>query len=154
MSGDDAAHEPPTGSSSGTPAETDVSAVETLGSVDDRDRRRALVRDVGLLSLVAASPVFQLVSAGRVTWSTLAVAAVAVAALGAGVVVWRPFAALDDLHRQLLALATTTVCVACVVVVLEPAEVSFASASVGSLVGAFVARLAGAVGVGTTTDDA
>ncbi|NHN43348.1 hypothetical protein G9C85_17160 [Halorubellus sp. JP-L1] len=59
MPDDDATRESPTG----TPVETDRSAVETLASDEDRDARRALVRDVVLLALVALSPTVQLVGA-------------------------------------------------------------------------------------------
>lgn len=141
MGDDDSTREPPTGTS----AETDRSAVETLASSDDRNGRRALVRDVVLLALVAGTPTLQLVGAGRVAWSTLAVAAVVVAGLLLAVAIYRPLQGLELLQRQLVLLATTAVGVVAivgVVVVLEPGRVRFASASLGSLLGAFVARIA------------
>jgi hypothetical protein len=153
MGDDGSTREPPTGTS----PETDRTAVESLGSSEHRDGRRALVRDVVLLALVAASPVVQLLSARRVAWAILAVAALGVAAVGVAVVVRRPFAAVADWHRQLAVLATTafgTLCVTWVVFVLEPGAVRFASASLGTLVGAFVARLARVVDGRTPTGGA
>ncbi|WP_323677769.1 hypothetical protein [Halorubellus sp. PRR65] len=151
MSDDGSTHEPPPG----TPSETGLSAVETLASGEDREGRRALVRDVALLALVAGSPTVQLVGAGRVAWPTLAVAAIVVAGGLLAVAVLRPLQRLDDLGRQFALLATTAVgvvAVAWAAFVLEPGEVRFASASLGTLLGALVARIARTTDAGPWRD--
>jgi hypothetical protein len=142
MNGDDRP-----GSNRGTPAETPVSAAETL-STSDRGRERSLVRDLGLLSLVAAPQAFTLVVTGDVDWVAFAAGAAVGGSLVALALRWPALSQPVDARGQMTLLIITAVGVALLayyVLVVEPPEGRVASLLLGWAVGAAGARVDDAV---------
>lgn len=127
----------------GTPGETPVSAAETL-STRDRDRRRSLARDLGVLALVGAPHAFTLVVTGDVDWPAFAVAAVVVGVVVAGAWRKRSLVRPNDRRTRVALVALTVVGIALVAyyaLVGQPPDGRVASVFSGWVVGAVGARV-------------
>lgn len=125
----------------GATTETPVSAVETLPAGTPS---LSLARDLGVLSLVGAPYVLELVAAGDVDYLAFALAVSVTAVFATVGLRWVPLSPPSSLRERVALVAVTFAgCVAVTywVVVLEPPAVWFSSVAVGVLAGAITARL-------------